>query len=268
MRPGWARRAQDGRRPSTLSTLADSAASRSSGLKQPQYLAPHVRVCELPEGVVFMDLRSLTYFALDRQCTPVLRNSIRNWPAARTCADEQPTGTPEATEVLDTLTSKAFLSFAPPARPLSPISYLAENACFPNWNRRASCLTTLAMLSHISYAYVETRRILRNNQLTSLLYGSPLLPAGRTLRRSRSPDLVSLLSLFAKLRLWFYTARDHCLLDSLVLSSVLRRYDIEAQLHIGVALMPFAAHAWVQVGSCVLDNTLDTIRRYTPLLIV
>lgn len=171
-------------------------------------------------------------------------------------------------EVHAILNSKGFLSHTPPNVRPARASIPADTACLPNWNLHADSLATLAMCARIRRASVEARRLLRRNQLATLFYGNQVIPASRPARCSKFCELPVLLSMFAKSRLLFYTARDQCLLDSVVLSSVLRSYELEAQLYIGVALMPFSAHAWVQVGSCVLDNSLDHIRRYTVLVTI
>jgi hypothetical protein len=50
--------------------------------------------------------------------------------------------------------------------------------------------------------------------------------------------------------------------------------DFLAYLHfypdlvIGVRLAPFSFHAWVQFGDIVLNDEVDTVRPYTPILVV
>jgi hypothetical protein len=61
--------------------------------------------------------------------------------------------------------------------------------------------------------------------------------------------------------------RPTCLTRSLTLGRLLRRQGLAANLRLGVA-MPngrFAAHAWVEHGGVVLNDTQDVARRYAPL---
>lgn len=66
-------------------------------------------------------------------------------------------------------------------------------------------------------------------------------------------------------RLW--SAEDRCLPRSLALAHLLREAGSGAKLALGVMGQPFAAHAWVQDGDVVLNDTLDHVRLFTPILI-
>jgi hypothetical protein len=50
-----------------------------------------------------------------------------------------------------------------------------------------------------------------------------------------------------------------CLQRSAVTTCLLRRYGVPAELVIGAQQMPFKAHAWVEVGGCVVND-----KSYTP----
>lgn len=59
---------------------------------------------------------------------------------------------------------------------------------------------------------------------------------------------------------------NRCLVRSLALFSMLRRSGIAAQFVIGVRSQPFAAHAWVQYDGIVLNDGVEQISCYTPIL--
>ncbi|HVZ34530.1 MAG TPA: lasso peptide biosynthesis B2 protein, partial [Polyangiaceae bacterium] len=59
-----------------------------------------------------------------------------------------------------------------------------------------------------------------------------------------------------------------CLFDSLVLAEFLRRRGVRATLVIGISTVPFAAHACVQFGDLVLNDTVEKVQGYTPILAV
>ena len=75
-------------------------------------------------------------------------------------------------------------------------------------------------------------------------------------------------AVFGQLRPWLFTARDHCLLDSLALMLFLTHRRLPARWVIGVADRPFRAHAWVQARELVLNDLHDHVRRFTPILVV
>lgn len=232
------------------------------------YLAPHVCACELPEGAVFLDLLSSTYFAVDGRCLPLLRRMIGNWRQNGSLTLNGILIDPQDGQLIGALRTRGFIVSTNSPRAFSAISSQPAAACTPNWNLRATLRATVVMLYRICSSYATTIALLRSRHLAMLLRR---LDRPRPVQRLSSVsqfELQSVVSLFAKLRLWFYTARDNCLLDSLVLTSVLRRYHINAILHIGVALMPFSAHAWVQMDCCVLDDSVDHVRSYTPIVVV
>ena len=64
------------------------------------------------------------------------------------------------------------------------------------------------------------------------------------------------------------SAADRCLPRSMALTLRLARLGHRAHLVIGVKDRPFGAHAWVQHGDLVLNDSLEEVRRYTPILII
>lgn len=133
---------------------------------------------------------------------------------------------------------------------------------------KSSAGITLSALLRASGIYAQVGAQLRSRNITSLLLELSDDRAASDQTHLSFQDLQALLTLFARLRVWLYTARNHCLLDSLVLARFLQTYHINATFCIGVALMPFAAHAWVQVETCVLDDSVDHVRNFLPILVV
>lgn len=64
------------------------------------------------------------------------------------------------------------------------------------------------------------------------------------------------------------TPLDQCLVRSFALALALRRLEITCNLVIGVKVHPFAAHSWVQSGSVLLNDRIDTVRDFTPILVI
>jgi hypothetical protein len=81
-------------------------------------------------------------------------------------------------------------------------------------------------------------------------------------------DIVARLGSFLWLRTWCYTAQRRCLLDSLVLSVYLTKGMVPCTFVIGVATRPFVAHAWVQIAGSVLNDTVEHVQDFAPILSV
>lgn len=61
---------------------------------------------------------------------------------------------------------------------------------------------------------------------------------------------------------------NRCLPRSIAVATALARHDIHAEVVIGVKLEPFAAHCWVQRRDEVLNDTVEEVGKFTPILVV
>lgn len=64
------------------------------------------------------------------------------------------------------------------------------------------------------------------------------------------------------------TAADRCLPRSIALALCLASDGERTNLVIGVKLAPFGAHCWVQSGGEVLNDSVEEVLRYQPILII
>lgn len=74
-------------------------------------------------------------------------------------------------------------------------------------------------------------------------------------------------SAFASLRLAIRSL-DRCLPLSLALAGSCRPLQGNVRLILGVRCNPFGAHAWVQLGHTILNDHLEAVRPFTPILVV
>lgn len=58
---------------------------------------------------------------------------------------------------------------------------------------------------------------------------------------------------------------DRCLERSVSLAWVCASHGYCAELIIGVSVPPFSAHAWVQLGDTVLNDTVEHVQQYKPI---
>lgn len=64
----------------------------------------------------------------------------------------------------------------------------------------------------------------------------------------------------------FYDRSYLCLFDSLALLLFLAKFRLFPRWIFGVQSEPFAAHCWVQEGDVVLNDTVERVQPYTPIL--
>ncbi len=62
------------------------------------------------------------------------------------------------------------------------------------------------------------------------------------------------------------TRHDDCLVRSIALARDLAMLGCSSSLCIGVKSPPFAAHAWVQIGDHVLNDTAERVARFVPIV--
>jgi Transglutaminase-like superfamily len=74
-------------------------------------------------------------------------------------------------------------------------------------------------------------------------------------RRSSGRELESLICEAMKRMVPLYWKRVQCLQRSVVTARLLRAYGAQADVVIGYRLAPFLAHAWVEVGSRMVNDS-------------
>jgi hypothetical protein len=80
-------------------------------------------------------------------------------------------------------------------------------------------------------------------------------------------DLIEVAGAFTRGRL-LASPLDQCLPGSIAVVHALLDRTCRSDLVIGVQLRPFAAHCWVQSGNVVINETLDQVRNFTPVLVL
>jgi hypothetical protein len=80
-----------------------------------------------------------------------------------------------------------------------------------------------------------------------------------------TPYASSLVAAFQRLRP-LYPRAYLCLFDSLALLEFLAGYRILPRVVFGVVGDPFHAHCWLQDGSTVINDELERVNRYKPIL--
>lgn len=231
-------------------------------------LAPHVYLCVDDACVVFLDLKADQYWAVDAAQTAGLADWLPGWPvpaAVDRGGLEQPSERISA--VLDMLRGRGLLADDGNGKSAAPVSAAhpsGELLSQPAAARLApGCLTVLA-------ASVISRLRLRLCAFHRVVARVAARRAGRS--RDAAPlDLPRtrrLIDNYAANQIFLFSARDHCLPDSLSLIEYLAWHDVYPDWVFGVQARPFAAHCWVQHGPLVFNDTAEHVRTYTPIMIV
>ena len=80
-------------------------------------------------------------------------------------------------------------------------------------------------------------------------------------------DVVARLERLVAIAAAWYPGRALCLERSLVLYKRLRRAGAHAELQLGVQVVPFASHAWIERHGVPLNDVLEHTEQFTPIAI-
>jgi hypothetical protein len=228
------------------------------------YLSAQAYCAEFSEGAILLDLRTGDYFGFDAASLPHLRSWVANWPSGSS-ENRAHTGTESPHTLIHDLLARGIVTSNEPETgrisPTTPVTSLSTTGC-----------ATAVGSVPVHHLFVFIQALLRvplggrRNRLMPLLRW---LEHRQHLIDSHTANLQtlrSLLSSFLRLRIWVYTAHDHCLFDSLVLSVFLTLCKVPCTFVIAVASKPFLAHAWVQAGDIVLNDSAEHVQEFHPLL--
>ena len=232
-------------------------------MAKPRYtLKDHVFVCAHDGHVVILDLRGDRYYTLDPDNAGSLAGAVRGWPV------QVPTAVAED-EVAKALLEQGILSEpAEAGKDATPVVVHApSHEILPQefgerpplrWHTIAQFLRSTAA-SAIAIRRWPLERVIDRVKKRNEVH------------REEAPDVEEaqrLVTLFAAMRPVLFSARDACLFESLALSEFLARHGVHPTWIFGVQARPFAAHCWLQLDGSVLNDTVDHVIGYTPIMAV
>lgn len=235
---------------------------------QPAYaLSDDVFACVTPDRIAFLDLRRNRYLCLREEDSIAVGRQLGLWGS--NAPDRLPN---ECSE--DCIRTGRVLSALLDQNLIEPAATTTRPAIvqlnFPT--ETAAPSTTLPDFLH-------THRHIRQFFLACLVasWSLRLRSMQHTVhrvknrkchpRRRRSFDLNTLLAIFERLRP-LYGRRYICLYDSLALLEFLALHGHFADWIFGVKAEPFGAHCWLQYQNEVLNDSIDYVRNFTPIMVV
>jgi hypothetical protein len=261
------------------------------------WLSRHVHICVTGSQVVLLDLRRDEYTAYDSDSVSPLATIVSGWPATsgswstvKVAKDDPVVGELLSTEILtsdegngkdaqpiriprvmeEILEPRSV--FSDITKPRYPLSLRHRVAFFVAVTRASVRSRTLTLETLVA----RTRSLRRGQQVlqptsdasppSALITHDSLYPNGASAHEYER--LRKLTAHFRWLRPWGYAVRDRCLFDSLVLIEYLAQFSLHPMWVFGVKTDPFAAHSWVQAGSTVLNDNVNHVREYTPIMYV
>lgn len=233
----------------------------------------HVFVCRAGDRHVFLDLRRDEYSCLPRCDTIGFAALIEGWPAGGKSGDSlTPVAENESDAVLNELLGSGLLARNGRGRRRARPSLFAEPL-------RALSGGDGAVGREAAIRPVDIGRFLRAS--ISAAFGlrwrrleAVVQRVGR--RRTKGGgqgaeidfrEVEGLVRRFRAMRPWF-PGGFRCLFDSLALLDFLAFHGVYPSWVFGVCTEPFHAHCWVQAGDLLLNDSLEHVRPFTPIMAV
>lgn len=199
--------------------------------------------------IMMLDVRADRYF-----CLPSLADAAFQKLVESEGRDFDP-------DALSPLLKRGLLEFDRPWQGRAPVIRPVSASAMARYDERVR-------LSYLFSAYVENTlaidRLKRATLATILSKVEQRKSTAGGAAPSAAPDMVA--SFLAVRRM--LGAHDKCLRWSLAMINYLAAKGHFPSLVFGVRLRPFAAHAWVQSEDTVLNDHLEHVKLYTPILAI
>lgn len=233
------------------------------------FLADGIHVCAIDGGAVFLDLNANRYLAVPPEAAQALNYCLEGFSAFRPDAASDPYNSEGAAATIDSLVARQVLTASKElGHPAELAVSHAARALPPGRARQSRRRIRTRHVAAFLESYGRVLLGLRLKRLPRLISyiraSNEVIPAGSQPNLERLPET---LEIFRLIRTFVYTAKEACLLDSLVLANYLRFFAFAPHFFIGVRTKPFLAHAWVEVGDYVVDDRIESLKGLTPILV-
>lgn len=250
---------------SALPEVANDASNRP--IARSYFLAQHSYVCAIHNDVIVLDLRSDQYLGFDRKTFDRLGQQIQGWPSPSVANDVELDADDLAVlkELVDAGIVTENGAIGKEAVPLSVPQ--PSHSLLERFGVEPPVVRAADVVSFVR-AVVTTKQQLRRRPLQNVLECTTKLKLERSASGRECQSAAELSRVFNTLRPIFFASRDKCLLESLALLRFLLSNRSAALMVFGVRTAPFGAHCWVQSDDCVLNDTLDHVLRYVPIMAI
>lgn len=209
--------------------------------------------CQCQGRFIFLDLERERYFALSAEAN----RAFRKWMAGAglSSEDERTLGTLAQQGLLIECADCAIPTACRPPRP--PSQSPLESSAGAGLTEMFWALARL----------LAARHAVKRKPLLRVLDGLARRKARVGLCEPMQDELAEIGAAFRRAA-FLATPLDQCLPRSLAAAHMLLDRGCRSELVIGVRVQPFAAHCWLQSGSILVNETVEEVRNFTPILVV
>jgi hypothetical protein len=232
------------------------------------FLSKHCFVCRIGFYWIILDAKRDKYLCVAHGELSAIAARIHGWQCESTASIPPVPQEAKAIDLVDSLISREIITMDPRlGKPFVESLYPTPDRSIERQKPFAKPDVPARCIVRFILACGTTDWRLRRHALCRTL---ARIERRRTRARSftttAAPALVStLVGIFKALRP-FYPRPYLCLFDSLALLEFLAVHGFFPRLVFGVVADPFQAHCWLQVGSQIVDDDLERVSRYKPIL--
>lgn len=221
-------------------------------LSMAYYLPRYLSYCVHGDEPIFLDRLNDRYFQLGASASSTFLSLTRG-------VTRDIDGGAERLVERGLLTTDATRgqSLAQPSIP--PVEREALEEARPIWS-------DLAATPSVAVSLFRAMRLLRRSSFDAML-SRLAIPREEAAGKNAQADVEALSRRFDAARS-FVPVAPLCLPDSLGLIDYLARRGHRVQLVLGVKTRPFVAHCWIQRDGVLLNDLLERVRLYTPILAI
>lgn len=232
------------------------------------HLSPQVYACLSGRHCMFLDLRRDRYLSVPREAIEALAPCIQNWSLTPRSAspDTQPSESVAALAA-ELLSTGILTQDFPTSVQCAHIAPAAEHDLASTADEAQNGQSLLPFL------YVTAALIRASWELRTVSISGIVRAVQRNKCRSSAPGptdwsrAARLTTTFLNIRP-FFPRNCCCLFDSLALLLYLSGFQLFPDWVFGVQVDPFNAHCWVQAGTLVLNDHVDHVSCFTPIMTV
>lgn len=217
-------------------------------------LAPGISFCETGGQLIFLDLYRDRYFSLGPAASSAFAALV-----------ERAALSGEQFNRLDALKRAGILVEDPLGQPPRPCRSIMPD-CSPLDRARSArpgLFSAVAAASSIQRAKLALRRSSLASVCARISSGKELICV-EAVRQEQLERIALAFAAAGKL----VPTLDQCLPLSVAIARRCIAAAIDANLCIGVKIRPFEAHAWVTAGDMLISDRVETVRSFTPVLVL
>ncbi|PCI32436.1 MAG: hypothetical protein COB54_06730 [Alphaproteobacteria bacterium] len=226
------------------------------------YLPKHVYICMADKTLVFLDLKRDKYLCLDES------QSKSVWSYCQSpCEEQEGEGISENLLKL-LLQNNLFTKNDSQRKDIPAVIGKTATGEVRGYDVGSRPKINIKHIFHFLRAYLISILRLRFYPLQKITRKIKKHKHQNRQQKTAFEKIPELIEIFKTIRPLLFSTRNNCMLDALVLMEFLNSFGVFPTWVFGVRMGPFLAHCWLQSEKIILNDTLDHVAPFTPILAI